>query len=423
MPFDFKFPDVGEGITEGEIVKWKIKEGDVVKQDQVIAEIETDKAIVEIPSPKAGTILRIYHKEGDTIKVGENLVTIGEQGEHPSQDKPTLQAPLPPQYKKEPSKFGVVGELQESEEELRIPTKTPQQMLQHLIATPATRRIARELNINLAEVKGSGEQGRITEDDVRNHAMRQTQEVKKTEITVTKKYDFYGHIKHIPLKGIRKVTAKNMVKSYLTIPHVTHTEEIDVTDLWNIREKEKKKLEKEGVTLTFLPFIVKALIASLKKHPYLNASLDEEHEEIILKEYYNIGIAVATEDGLLVPVIKGAEEKSLTELAQEMKALADKAKKRELDLGDFKGGTFTITNIGSIGGIFATPIINYPEAAILATGKIRDKPAVINNKVEIRKILPVSLTFDHRILDGAEAALFTNDLKEFLEDPDALLFE
>ena len=428
MPLEFKFPDVGEGIAEGEIVKWLVKEGDNVKQDQPIAEIETDKAIVELPSPTAGVILKIHHKPGDTVKVGEVLVSIGLSGEklEKKEEKPV---------EKERKSTSVVGEI--PEEEIIIKQEVSQQSTEgeRIATTPAVRRLARELSVDIETIKGTGLAGRITEEDVRKFsgASESTKkepveeeehaEVKEIGVKVIKKYDIYGYIEHVPLKGVRKSIAKIMIKSKYTAPHVTHMEEVFIDDLFHHREKEKRGLEEQKIHLTFMPFIVKACIAALKKHPYANASLDDEHEEIILKKYYNIGVAVDTSDGLMVPVIKEANTKPIIQIAKEIQELAEKAKNRKLDLADLKGGTFTITNVGSLGGVFATPIINWPEVAILATGRIQDRAVPKGWKITIRKVLPLSLSFDHRVIDGAEAARFVNDIKKYLEDVDLLLLE
>ncbi len=419
MAFEFRFPDVGEGITEGEIVKWKVKEGDKVTQDQVLADIETDKAVVQIPSPRAGTILKLNYKEGDTIKVGEVLVVIGDAGE---QQPASSSSPSESVQRKS---VGVVGELEEAPETptVALPPKLQKEIVMRHLAAPATRRLARELHVDVEKITGTGADGRITEDDVRNAAETQTQDGKKTEVRVVKKYDFWGYIEHVPLKGMRKAIAKNMVQSIYTSPHVTHMDEADVTDLVSLREKEKKKAEKKGVKLTFLPFIIKAVIAALQDHPYLRAYLDQEHDEIIIKNYYNMGFAVDTEDGLMVPVIKGADRKKILDMSKEIQELAEKAKKRTIDLSDLKGSVFTITNIGSIGGLHATPIINPGESAILGLGRIYEKPLVKKGKIVIRSVLPLSLSFDHRVTDGAEAARFVNKLIEYLEDPDELLTE
>src|SRR3989344_1926856 len=398
MPLEFKFPDVGEGIAEGEIVKWLVKEGDNVKQDQPIAEVETDKAIVEIPAPQAGVILKIHHKAGDTVKVGEILVTIGNAGEKASEKK---EKPAERESKQLPDtsyrmSTSVVGEIPEEEIIIKQGVSQQTERGKKIATTPAVRRLARELGVDIATMKGTGLDGRITEEDVRKASGKpseevkedveeEPEEVKETGVKVIKKYDIYGYIEHVPLKGVRKAIAKNMVKSKYTAPHVTHMDEAYVDDLFHHREKEKRKLEEQKIHLTFMPFVIKACIAALKKHPYANASLDDEHEEI--------------------------------------QELAEKAKNRKLDLADLKGGTFTITNVGSLGGVFATPIINWPEVAILATGKIQDRAVPKGGKITIRKVLPLSLSFDHRVIDGAEAARFVNDIKKYLEDVDMLLME
>ena len=403
MAFEFKFPDVGEGIHEGELVKWLVNEGDFIKEDQAIAKIETDKAIVEIPSPKSGKVLKLHFKEGDTIKVGETLVTIGEEGEKVSVKTP------------ERKTTSVVGELEESEQRLVIPKKEKREIFTGVLATPLVRALAKELNVDINTVRGTGDGGRITEEDVRNSTGK---EIKK-EVKVVRKYNIYGYVERIPLKGVRKAVAKKMVESVMSAVHVVHIDEADVTELSILREKEKIIASQKGVKLTFMPYIIKAVIDSLKQHPYLNSTL--EGEEIVLKKYYNIGIAVDTEDGLIVPVIKIADSKSLYDLAKEVENLAELARERKLDLGDMQGGTFTITNIGSIRGLYATPIINYPEAAILGLGRIYEKPVAIGGKVQVRNVLPLSLSFDHRILDGAEAAKFIDLVIKHLENPDMLM--
>ncbi len=391
--YEFKFPDVGEGITEGEVVKWHVKPGDQIKENEVLAEVETDKAVVEIPSPKTGKIIKLHAKEGGIIKVGETLVTIEIKGE----------------LKEERKSVSVMGEMHEAGAVLPAPKEeVVQKVIGKVLATPAIRALAKQRNIDLSKVTGTGPNGRILKEDLERPI---------TVVKVTKKYDLYGYVDRIPLKGIRKTIADKMVLSATKIPHVTHMDKADVTDLWNLREKEKIAAKKKGVHLTFMPYIIKAVIAALKEHPTLNAELDESTNDIIVKKYYNLGIAVDTENGLMVPVVKGADKKNMLEIAKETFNLAELARTRKIDLADLQGSTFTITNVGSLGGVYATPIINYPESAILALGKITDKPVVINGKIEIRKCLPLSLAFDHRILDGAEAARFVNKLIEILENP------
>jgi len=417
MTTEFKFPDVGEGITEGEIVKWHVKEGDQVKEHDVLVEVETDKAIVEMPSPASGTILKINHKEGETVKVGEVLVVIGEKGETVKkieEKKPVIKP------------AGAVGYLEEASEEevkVQVPQLKTQVQKAPILASPAVRKMAKDRGIDLSAIKGSGPGGIITESDLKLVKQPEIKPGIQPEIKVTKKYDFYGYVERVPLKGVRKSIAKKMVESFSKAVHVTHMDEADVTRLWHLREREKKIAQMKGIKLTFLPFIIKAVIAGLKKHPEVNSTLDEESQEIIYKKYYNIGIAVDTDDGLIVPVIKGAQDKSILDLAKEIEDLSKKARERKLDLADMKGGTFTITNVGSIRGVFATPIINYPESAILALGRIQDRLVAEETKVHVKKILPMSLAFDHRIFDGADAAKFMQTVIERLEDPNLIMME
>jgi pyruvate dehydrogenase E2 component (dihydrolipoamide acetyltransferase) len=392
MPFDFVLPDLGEGITEGEIRKWLVKEGDAVEEHQNVLEVETDKAIVEVPSPKKGRVLKINKDEGEIAKVGEVLMTIAEEGEpieKKSEEKPKAE--------ERPKSVSVVGVLPEEEEE-------------EILATPSVRALAKELGVNLETIKGSGPGGSITRDDV----IEESEKAKKAE-------DQYGAIEKIPIKGLRRTIAKNLITSQKTTAFVTGMDEADITDLWNLREKEKKSLLEKGIHLTFLPFFIKAVYRSLTEHPLLNASVDEEREEIVIKKYYNIGIAVDTPDGLMVPVIKDADKKTILELALEIQNLSQKARERKIKLEEMKGSTFTITNYGHFGGTFATPIINYPDVAILGIGKISDKPWVKDSQIVIRKILPLSLTFDHRVTDGVDSARFLSRVIQYLEDP-ALLF-
>jgi len=395
MPFDFKLPDLGEGITEGEIRKWLVKEGDFIEEHQTILEIETDKAVVEVPSPKKGKILKMNKEEGDIANVGEVLMTIAEEGEA-IEEKPKAEETA---VEERPKSVSVVGVLPEEEE--------------GILATPAVRALAKELGVNLETIKGSGPGGSITKEDV----TKVSEKVKKSA------EDLYGLSERIPLKGLRRTIAKNLLTAHQTMVFVTIMDEADVTDLWNIRDREKKVLQEKGIHLTFLPFFMKALQHSLVEHPYLNASLDGEKEEIIVKKYYNVGIAVDTPDGLMVPVIKNVDKKTVRELASEIQDLSQKAKERKIKLEEMRGSSFTISNWGHFGGTFATPVINYPDAAILGTGRIADKPWVKEGQIVIRKILPLSLTFDHRVTDGADAATFLSKVMRYLEDPGLLFIE
>lgn len=415
MAYDFRLPDLGEGIAEGEVIKWVVSEGEKVDEHQPIVEIETDKAVVQVPSPKSGTMLKINFKAGETVHVGDVLCTIGEAGEKIAAKEVKLIPKAAPIKKVSTT---VIGQLEEApEEEVKTALTPPKKVAEPMIAAlPAVRKLAQEMGVDITKVQGTG--GRITEDDVRRAAGKS---VKETPKAATVTFERFGRVLRIPLKGIRKTIAENMTKSLSTAAHVTHMDYADVTKLSDFREKEKAAAEEKGVHLTYLPFIIKACTLALKEFPYVNSSLDDETNDIVIKQYYNIGVAVDTEHGLMDPVIKNANEKTIIELGRDIWRLAELCRTREIELKDLQGGTFTVTNIGSIGGIWATPVINWPECAILALGKICDKAIPINGKIEIRKMLPMSLSFDHRIIDGAMAAKFVTEIKRHLEDPDALL--
>ena len=352
------------------------------------------------------------------VQIGE-----GKSAAKKEEEKPAVS-------KQKKGSVGVVGELEEApdEEPVKKEAKTEAkekttEQTTDILALPAVRTLARELGVALTEIHGTGKDGSIKKSDVEGAANTKKTVISQPGIKVVKKYDFYGYLEHIPLHGLRKTIAKNMIEAQKQTAFVTHMDEADVTHLVEIREKEKKRLEKQNIKLTFLPFIVKALVKGCEQHPLLNATIDEEAQEIIIKKYYNVGIAVDTEEGLMVPVIKRAKEKLIPDIAKEIEQLAELARTRKIDLADLQGGTITITSIGSVGGIFATPIINYPEVANLGIGRIQEKPVVRNGKIVIRSIMPIFLTFDHRLVDGAEAARFVNVVKEYLEDPDEFLIE
>jgi len=433
VSIEFKFPDLGEGIAEGEIKKWLVKEGDLIEADQSLAEVETDKAVVEIPSPTAGKVLELRYSEGEMVLVGEVLAVIGEEGEAASK-KPPEEKKVEPEkaLPEEKTSVSVVGELPEApedEEEAKEEIVEEHEVAEGIQAMPKVRKMAKEMGVDLSTIKGTGKEGRILEKDVKaavktereneEPGAKEAPEVKPKKVP---KFDIYGWVDRVHLRGVRRTTAKRMVESQLRTAPVTSTEMADVTNLVELRQREKASvMETRGVKLTYMPFIIKAVVEALKEHPYLNAMMDEDNQEIILKKYYNIGIAVAAEEGLIVPVIKGADQKSIFELAEEMQRLVEAANNRTIDIADLKGGTFTITNYGVFGGMYGTPIINYPEAAIIGTGSIRDTPLVKDGKVMIRKVMHLSLTFDHRVLDGAEAQRFLNTLVRYLEDPELIL--
>lgn len=405
MATEFKFPDLGEGIAEGEVKKWLVKVGDTVVKDQSLAEVETDKAVVEIPSPVAGKVLRLDHKEGELVQVGEVLAVIGEDGE-------VAQAPatVPTADEERPPSVSVVGEL--PREEVVVTSVTQKRSPRDVNAMPAVRKAARDKGIDVTKVNATGPSGQVLGSDLGT---------KQTAKTVPK-FDIYGYVDRVPIRGIRRTTAKRMLESQQRTAAVTSMEQADVTRLVGMRERLKAVMkEQKGVNLTYMPFIVTAIVRALKLHPLLNSMIDDEREEVVIRKYYNIGVAVAIDDGLMVPVIKAADQKSLWELAEEIALLAKSAQERKIDLADLKGGTFSITNYGVFGGTYGTPIINYPETAILGIGRIMDAPLVVDGAVKVRKVLPLSLTFDHRAYDGAVAAMFLRDLVRLLENPEELL--
>ncbi|MHB8481806.1 MAG: dihydrolipoamide acetyltransferase family protein [Nitrospiria bacterium] len=408
MSREFKFADLGEGIAEGEIAKWFVQEGATVETDQILLEVETDKAIVPIPSPYAGKITAIHGKEGDIIKVGDVLVEFSEESRR-----------LPESSGKDQG--SVVGRLEEASEEVATPLEAPMETAPERPrprAIPSVRVLARSKGIDLNQVAGSGPGGRIRKEDILAYFGGESPLTKPPGgISLSEP------VEKIPFKGIRRSAARLVSESARKIPHVTFMDKADMTRLRGVREQEKKSVEKQGLKLTYLPFIIKSVIAGLKLYPYLNSSLDEDRQEVLLKKYYHIGIAVDTPNGLMVFALKNADQKSILEIAKELNELGQKAASRTIDLKDLKGSTFTITNYGVIGGTYGTPIINYPEAAILGIGKIEDQPVVINGEIIIRKIAPLSLAFDHRLIDGADAGRFLNAVIDHIQNPNLLLIK
>jgi len=442
----FKLPDVGEGIAEAEIVEYLVEVGDKVKADQIVVRVETDKAVVELPSPFSGTVAEIPHKPGDTVSVGDALLVIEteegaaaeekkkkperEEKEPEKEDKKPEQKEKPEGAPAEERKKLGRAEKEERPEEPSRAEAAKETQPGRILATPHTRKLARELKVDITTVKGSGPQGRVTDDDVRR-ASEEAAKPKEAPAAAPAKapstagFDFekYGPTRRVTLKGVRKRIAEVMARSASTIPHVTHFDEADVTKLLEVAEREKALAEGRGIKLTILSFLAKAAAASLKEFPILNSSLDEETGEIVYKEYIHIGIATDTEAGLMVPVIRDVNRKSILQIAAELQELAKKARDRSIDLEDLRGGSFSITNVGAIGGTGATPIIQHPQAAILLSVRARKKPVALDDKVVIRTIMPLALSFDHRILDGAEAARFMNHLVELLEDPMRMLID
>lgn len=406
--FEFQLPDIGEGVVEGEIVKWLVKAGDPVKEDQPLLEVMTDKATVTIPSPKAGTVVKTHGKEGELAKVHHPLVDIEISGAGTATNgapkangapKPAAAAPV-------------------------AAAKSAPASNDKVLATPVTRRMASEHGIDLANVSGSGPQGRVLKTDVEaflaSGSPQKAPAAAKTWAPLTSS----GVDQRIPIRGLRKKIAEKMVKSKFTAPHYTFVEEVDVSNLVALRNKLNETLAKENVKLSFLPFFVKAAIAAFKKFPQVNANMDEAAQDLVQRGDFNIGIAAMTENGLTVPVVKHADRLSLRTLGGEIGRLGAAARDQKLKLDELTGGTFTITSLGQTGGLFATPIINHPEVAIMGVHKLRKRPIVTDDdQIVIKPIMLFSFAFDHRVIDGATGAEFAYEVIKFVEQPELLLVD
>lgn len=423
---EFKFPDIGEGIHEGKLLKWHMKVGDTIQAGDTIAEVETDKVNAELPSPYTGKVTALLAEESGIIYVGQVLIKVdtGEVGK--SQDQ-TVE-PVAEEN------AGVVGALEASSEVIpasaegrKQETATPEK--RKVLATPVARKMAYDLGVDLSEVTGTGPGGRVMKADITAAAQRSKgaapegpQPEQKSEPKIGAVSKDGDQIVRIPLSMMRKTIARKMVQSKHTAPHATAMDEVDVTELVKFRETAKGHFDAdENIHLTFMPFIMKAIVLALKKNPKINSSLDDETEEILLKKYYHLGIAVDTEEGLTVPVVRNVDQKSIVELAKELNDLGQRARNRKLTIDELKESTFSITNYGAVGSIFGVPVINYPEVAIMGIGKISKKPVVIEDELVIRHMLPLSMSFDHRVVDGGDAGRFMNDVKKYLSDPYRLL--
>lgn len=431
MKFEFRFPDIGEGIREGTLMKWLVQEGETIEEGQSVAEVETDKVTTEIPSPRTGKVLELKFEEGDIIEVEQVFITIDLSGESDEEDTTTK---LPEKQEViEEETAGVVGEVIASSElipastEGLIQSSKESDKNKKVLATPVARKMAKDLNVDITKIQGTGPNGRVMKEDInkaKNNISQPENLIKKD--TVEDPIPLYiekQNIERIPLTRIRKTIAEQMVVSRFTIPHTTAMDEIDITALDEFRSKYKNKLKTEDIHLTYLPFIIKAVITILKRYPEFNSSFDMENQELLLKYFYHIGIATDTDRGLMVPVLRDADKKSIVDIAKGIEDLSNRAKNNKSELHELKGSTFTITNFGSIGGLFGIPIINYPESAILGIGRIIKKPIVKDDEIVIAKVLPLSLSYDHRIIDGASGARFLNLLSELLSDPEILLMK
>jgi pyruvate dehydrogenase E2 component (dihydrolipoamide acetyltransferase) len=478
MSTQIKLPNLGENIESGDVLSIFVQEGDTVKADQDLLEVETDKATMPIPAPQAGKITKVLVKEGDTVEVGAPIMEIEatdgaeksakKEPEPPKQAKPRAtpkpkepqaeeaeerakeaeveSGDIPPDETKPPHADGDSGTEEEEAEQPRpkksaaatkvkpkksapaaeVTSDVPGDGHASAAAGPAVRRLARQLGVDLRRVRPSGAGGRITAEDVRAHVRETNEQVAATlprGVTPpgSPDTDEYGGVRIEKMSRIRQTIARNMLESYTKIPQLTNFDDADVTELEEMREQSREDYGDRGIKLTALPFLVKAVASALKRHPMLNASVDMDENLIIYKEYVNIGIAVDTERGLLVPVIRDADRKSIAQIALELDELATLVREGKFDLEILRGGTFTISNLGSVGGTYSTPLINPPQVGILLSGRSRTIPQIIDGEIEPRLMMPLSITYDHRLVDGAAAARFLNEVKSYLTAPGRLL--
>lgn len=441
--YDFKFTDIGEGLHEGQILKWFFKVGDRVKDGDVLCVVETDKVNAELPSPVNGIIVKLGAEVGQTIHVGETVVIIDDSTDGSSVAKPEVkEEAAKPEVKKETAKpevkkeaaeekgAAVVGEVVVSNDVIASSdegfenTQAVESTSAKVLATPVARKMAADLHVDLTKVKGTGESGRVMKADIQK-AASSSPTVSATPPVSTGPSMVTPSMPALPKEGVRRVKitklrqaiVKAMNTANLVIPATTLMDEIDVSKLVEFRKSQKDKLAEKGIKLTFLPFIVKAVTMAIKEYPIFNASFDHEAEEIVFKDFINIGIAVDTPDGLIVPNVKNADAKSIVTLAQEIEALGASTRNRTVKLEDLQNGTFSITNYGTTGIKLGTPVIKHPELAILGIGSIYKKPIVENDQIVIREVLPLSLSIDHRVIDGADGGRFLSKVKELLADP------
>jgi pyruvate dehydrogenase E2 component (dihydrolipoamide acetyltransferase) len=460
--FEFKLPDIGEGVTEGEVVSWLVGVGDAVAQDQDMVEVMTDKATVTIGAPRPGKVAELRGNVGDVVPVGAVLVVLelGEGGA-PAEEAPRparsseAKAPAPrpaepkeaqpepeerdePEPEEEEAEGGTVasavGDLKESLPGLSEPP--PGHFDEKPLAAPATRKLARELGVDLHTVKPSGPGGRITREDVEQHRSRArpggTGRTKAAEPTRAPREaprasaapvaEAEGD-RRVPIRGLRRRIYENMSRSKHTAAHFTYVDECDVSALKAMRARAKAHADAEGSNLTFLPFIIKAVVGALRRHPTLNCLVDDAAQEMILRSSYDIGIAVATDAGLTVPVLRHADRLSMLEIQQEVERLSEEARAGKIRREDLGGSGFTITSLGKLGGLFATPVVNYPEVAILGIHEMKRRPVIRDEQIVIADVMHISLSFDHRIIDGHVGAAFAQEVKSYLENPDRLVIE
>jgi pyruvate dehydrogenase E2 component (dihydrolipoamide acetyltransferase) len=465
MPSEITLPSLGENIESGDVLSILVAVGDTVSVDQDLLEIETDKATMPVPSPAAGKITKVLVKEGDTVKIGAALFEVeagvaalapaappaaapgAEAAPAPAAPVAVAPAPTPPPapvaappvaappvtaqgVAEPPAPVAPQAPAPVAAPPVPAPASEPRGDASASAAGPAVRRLARELGVDLQRVRPSGSAGRITEEDVQAYVRQSQQQSRSASpapsiAPAAPSAEAQGGVRVEKMSRMRQTIARNMVASYTTIPQLTNFDDVDVTELEELRQQSKDDYAKSGLKLTQLPFLIKAVAGALKLHPIVNASVDMEQAQVLYKEYVNIGIAVDTERGLVVPVLRDVDRMSISQVTRELDRLVDKARDGSLSIDEMRGGTFTISNMGAVGGVYSTPIINPPEVAILLVGRSRMVPAVVGSgasaKIEPRLTMPLSLTYDHRVVDGADAARFVNDLKGFLAAPGRLL--
>jgi len=439
VAYEFRLPDIGEGVAEGEVVKWFVQEGGTVAEDAPLVSVLTDKANVEIPSPKAGTVVKIHAKEGEKVKVGGLLVTIetGGRPASPSGGTEGAVAPAMPPPSPAPSDAGRPGPVATPAPQ---PGSTP---AGRVLASPYVRRLATERGIDLSNIRGTGPGGRVQESDLGESAAAPSSAVPPAQVatgppspgatpspekekpaSAPSPQAEADAFERVPIRGVRRVIAEHMSESIHRAAHFTYVEEVDATDLVRWRERTAKHVEKDGVRLSYLPFILKAVVAGLRAQPWMNARMDDEHQELHVYPEAHIGIATAAPEGLIVPVVRNVEKKSITKLAREIQELAERGRAGKLSRAELTGGTFTITSLGALGGVLATPILNYPEVAILGVHRIVKRPIYLSDgTLAPAHLMNLSVSLDHRVLDGIVGAQFLQVVKAQLEDPHQMFAE
>jgi len=426
--FDFKFSDVGEGLHEGVILEWHFKEGDTVKEGELLVVIETDKVNAELTAPVSGVIKKLGAQVGQMIHVGETLVIIddGTGGDVPEASAPAEEVKTEAAGEGEENEQGVIGEIEVSSAVMASSNEgisaapSQAQASTKALATPAARKLARDLGVDINTVTGSGAHGRVMKEDIiAASGSASTQTVAAPKVSISKE----GNVEVVPITKLRKAIVSAMTRSKQIIPHTVLINELEVDQLVELRQSLKNQELYADVKITYMPFIMKAVVKALQAFPIFNSSFDQENDQVVLKKFYNLGMAVDTPDGLIVPVVKNADDLTIVGLAKETRRLAELTRDRKVQLTDLKDATFSITNFGSIGVPFGTPIINHPEVAILGVGNITRKPVVRGDQVVPGYVMPLSLAVDHRIIDGADAGRFLNLVKQLLENPSLLLID